>query len=86
MLCFRSYCGLAVAAWALLGGTGLWAKNAVTDAYALKLWTVEDRLPGSPVVGVTQAADGYLWLATRVQLIRFNGMEFAEVAVPESVR
>jgi len=77
---------LACAAWALLGGTGLWAKNAVTDAYALKLWTVEDRLPGSPVIGVTQAADGYLWLATRAQLIRFNGVEFAEVAVPENVR
>ena len=82
---FRSFCGWAIAAWALLGGAGLWAKNAATDAYALKLWTVEDRLPGSPVVGVTQASDGYLWLVTRVQLIRFNGVEFAEIAVPESV-
>ncbi len=74
------------AAWVLLLGTGLWAKNVATDAYALKLWTVEDRLPGSPVVGVTQARDGYLWLVTRAQLVRFNGVEFAEVPVPESVR
>jgi signal transduction histidine kinase/ligand-binding sensor domain-containing protein len=75
-----------IAAWVLLAGTGLGAKNAVTDAYALKLWTVEDRLPGSPIVGVTQAADGYLWLVTHSQVIRFNGVEFVEVAVPESVR
>jgi signal transduction histidine kinase/ligand-binding sensor domain-containing protein len=61
------------------------AGNAATDAYALKLWTVEDRLPGSPVMGVAQAADGYLWLVTRSQLVRFNGTEFAEVAVPASV-
>ncbi|MEI7900082.1 MAG: two-component regulator propeller domain-containing protein [bacterium] len=75
-----------VAAWVLLGGTGLWADNAATDAYALKLWTVEDRLPGSPVAGVAQATDGYLWLVTRSQLIRFNGVEFVEIAVPEAVR
>jgi len=60
--------------------------TAATDAYALKLWTVEDRLPGSPVVGVSEASDGYLWLVTRSQLIRFNGVEFIEVAVPDSVR
>ena len=73
-------------AWLALGGAALGAGNAVTEAYALKLWTVEDRLPGSPVAGVAQAADGYLWLVTSVQLIRFNGVEFYEVAVPEAVR
>ena len=58
----------------------------MTTAYALKLWTVEDRLPGSPVVGLAQAEDGYLWLATHVQLIRFNGVEFYDVPVPVAVR
>ena len=78
---------LPLVAWLTLGGgVSLGAGNAVTEAYALKLWTVEDRLPGSPVVGVAQAADGYLWLVTHVQLIRFNGAEFHEVAVPEEVR
>jgi signal transduction histidine kinase/ligand-binding sensor domain-containing protein len=75
-----------IALCVLLGGTGLRADNVATDAYALKLWTVEDRLPGSPVVGVAQAADGYLWLVTHSQLIRFNGVEFVEVVVPEGVR
>lgn len=74
-----------LAAGYLSGGTALLAKNTATDAYVLKLWTVEDRLPGSPVVGVAQASDGYLWLVTRSQLIRFNGVDFAEVTVPETV-
>ncbi len=60
-------------------------KRADSEAYALKLWTVEDRLPGSPVAGLAQAKDGYLWLVTRGQLIRFNGVDFAEVPVPEDV-
>lgn len=72
-------------AWAALAVTGLRASNAAKEAYALKLWTVEDRLPGSPVAGLAQASDGYLWLVTRSQLVRFNGVEFVEVAVPAEV-
>jgi len=81
----RSYRGWVCAAGLLLGGMALAADNVVSDAYALKLWTVEDRLPGSPVVGVAQAPDGYLWLVTRTQLIRFNGVEFDEIEVPAEV-
>lgn len=86
MMGLRSYGGLAVAVWVLAGGACRAADSAVTDAYALKLWTVEDRLPGSPLVGVSQSADGYLWLVTRTQLIRFNGADFSEVPVPAGVR
>lgn len=77
---------LSAMACLLCCGAASGAGNAVTEAYALKLWTVEDRLPGSPVVGVAQAQDGYLWLATPAQLIRFNGVEFYDVPVPEAVR
>jgi len=73
------------AALALLACVWRAAGTRATDAYALKLWTVEDRLPGSPVTGVAQASSGYLWLVTPFQLIRFNGAEFAEVAVPRDV-
>jgi signal transduction histidine kinase/ligand-binding sensor domain-containing protein len=68
----------------LSGGQGVWGAEA-GDAYSLKLWTVEDRLPGSPVVGVAQADDGYLWLVTGSQLIRFNGIDFYEIAPPRDV-
>jgi signal transduction histidine kinase/ligand-binding sensor domain-containing protein len=75
-----------VAVCCALAGASLGAAEShAPDAYALKLWTVEDRLPGSPVLGVAQAGDGYLWLVTRSQLIRFNGAEFAEVAAPDDV-
>ncbi len=77
--------GLAAVASAVLAAAGPAPGTRGADAYALKLWTVEDRLPGSPVVGVAQAADGYLWLVTRSQLIRFNGAEFAEVGGAEAV-
>lgn len=86
MMRFRSYGGLAVVAWMLAGGACCGADSSVTDAYALKLWTVEDRLPGSPVVGLSQSPDGYLWLVTRSQLVRFNGVDFVEVPVPAEVR
>lgn len=76
---------LAWMAAVLLAGGLLRAVPAMATAYALKLWTVEDRLPGSPVVGLTQAEDGYLWLVTRVQLIRFNGVDFYDVPVPAAV-
>ncbi len=82
----RHWCRRMVLATALLAVGLLRAAPAVTTAYALKLWTVEDRLPGSPVVGLAQAEDGYLWLATHVQLIRFNGVEFYDVPVPVAVR
>ncbi|MDD3544214.1 MAG: two-component regulator propeller domain-containing protein, partial [Kiritimatiellae bacterium] len=80
---------LLVAAWVVMllpARSALAAKRPVADAYALRLWTVEDRLPGSPVLGLAQAADGYLWLVTRGQLIRFNGVDFAEAGVPEAVK
>ncbi len=84
---FRSYGVWALAVWALAGGLCRGAEDAAAaDAYALKLWTVEDRLPGSPLAGLSQSADGYLWLVTQTQLIRFNGVEFTDVPVPAAVR
>lgn len=67
------------AAWLLLTPLLLACGTVSPDAYDLKLWSVEDRLPGSPLVGVSQARDGYLWLVTHTQLIRFNGVSFREI-------
>lgn len=80
---------IAVVLAALPGWTAVRAVAAVeaaTDSYALKLWTVEERLPDSPLVGLTQTADGYLWLVSRRMLMRFNGTEFVEIPVPTFVR
>lgn len=83
-ICGQVVCGV-VFITCLTGALRVSAKNPVTDAYALKLWTVEDRLPGSPVIGVNQASDGYLWLVTKTQLVRFNGVSFVTISVPEDV-
>lgn len=63
-----------------------WPLAIRASEYALKLWTVEDRLPGGPVVGLAQTADGYLWLVTPFQLIRFNGTTFLEIRVPAEIK
>lgn len=84
----RWWCGwcLAVVVWVVLLAGGVRAAVRDEVAYAIKLWTVEERLPSSPLVGVVQSADGYLWLASRTHLIRFNGVEFLEVEVPAEAR
>lgn len=68
----------------------LFITNAVAagrddDSYTLRLWTVEDRLPGSPLTGLTQSRDGYIWLSTSKKLIRFNGVEFASIPFPSAI-
>ena len=57
---------LAVKACALGLGTG-WLDRA---------WQTDDGMPDNRVVGVTQAPDGYLWVATGGGLVRFDGIRF----------
>ncbi len=42
-------------------------------------WTVDDGTPANTVMGVRRREDGYLWVATRAGLFRFNGEEFRSV-------
>ena len=44
--------------------------------YYTQVWTADDALPENRVVGITQTADGYLWVLTRGGLVRFDGVEF----------
>jgi signal transduction histidine kinase/ligand-binding sensor domain-containing protein len=61
------------------------AAEIIDDSYTMKLWTVEDRLPGTPLTGLTQSQRGYIWLSTETKLIRFNGVDFVALAVPDEV-
>jgi len=61
------------------------ATGTSEDSYTMKLWTVEDRLPGTPLTGLTQAERGYIWLSTETKLIRFNGVGFEALPVPQEV-
>src|SRR5882762_5590502 len=44
--------------------------------YVVDVWGIEDKLPGSSVIAVTQTRDGYLWLGTLYGLVRFDGIRF----------
>ncbi|HWW87346.1 MAG TPA: two-component regulator propeller domain-containing protein, partial [Vicinamibacterales bacterium] len=44
--------------------------------YVHRSWTRADGLPQNSVSGIAQADDGYLWIATRDGLARFDGARF----------
>jgi signal transduction histidine kinase/ligand-binding sensor domain-containing protein len=65
---------------ALLGGVTLvFGQPATAPApWTARVWQADDGLPDNRVTGVTQTPDGFLWVATRGGLVRFNGSTFQE--------
>src|SRR4051794_4361486 len=47
-----------------------------SDEYVTRAWDTEDGLPHISIFGIAQTPDGYLWLATREGLSRFDGARF----------
>lgn len=64
------------------GAEGLLPPSLAPE-YTLRRWTLDDGLPDSLVCGVAPGLDGYLWLATARYLVRFDGLRFQTVAMPE---
>ncbi|WP_181163663.1 ligand-binding sensor domain-containing protein [Pontibacter mangrovi] len=55
----------------------LWATTAAFgQQHNIRSWTLEQGLPQSQVMAIEQDSQGYLWLATRAGLSRFNGIDF----------
>src|SRR5262245_20922269 len=76
----------AVLLWAILAhGASASAQNASLDIsqYAHTAWTVRDGYFGAGVAAIMQSADGYLWLATRDALLRFDGVRAVAWEPPE---
>jgi signal transduction histidine kinase/ligand-binding sensor domain-containing protein len=44
--------------------------------YRFERWDTHNGLPQTSVTGITQTPDGYLWLATRDGLVRYDGIRF----------
>jgi len=44
--------------------------------YVHRAWTADSGLPAHEVLDIAQTGDGYLWLATRQGLLRFDGYRF----------
>jgi signal transduction histidine kinase/ligand-binding sensor domain-containing protein len=68
---------LATAATPLLAtpAAALDPDRALTQ-YLRDAWGREQGFPGGPVYGLTQTADGYLWIAAEKGLVRFDGIRF----------
>lgn len=45
-------------------------------AWFYRAWQTDEGLPDNRVTGVAQSTDGYMWVATRGGLLRFNGDDF----------
>ena len=55
------------------------APGASTNVnWTMRSWQSDEGLPDNSVVAVEQAADGFLWVATRSGLARFVGVRFRE--------
>lgn len=50
--------------------------NAKAPKYSIRHFTSENGLPQNSVRAITQDADGFVWLATEVGLVRFDGQTF----------
>ena len=67
----RAFLVLIVAS--VLGGMGAVAADS---QWSIKKWDLEDGLPALAITGLVQSADGFLWVATRATLTRFDGVGF----------
>lgn len=45
-------------------------------SWFIRNWQSDEGLPDNTVIGITQAPDGFLWVATKTGLVRFDGVRF----------
>ena len=59
------------------------AKAGARDSgWLVRTWQTDDGLPDNRIYAVVQSPDGFLWVATRGGLVRFDGLRFEEL-MPE---
>jgi len=51
-------------------------RNVITDI-TITTWNEKDGLAASTIMALAQDADGYLWVGSRLGLLRFDGVRFA---------
>ena len=51
--------------------------------YGHTAWRIQDGVLGGAALAVTQTTDGYLWIGTRVGLVRFDGVRFVPWIPPD---
>jgi len=71
--CLPFQAALILGFW-LCGGTGLLL--GADKTWSFRAWQSDEGLPDNMVEGVAQSPDGFLWVATRRGLARFDGVRF----------
>jgi ligand-binding sensor domain-containing protein/signal transduction histidine kinase len=54
--------------------------------YNCQSWTRREDLPANSINAITQTKDGYLWFGTSKGLVRFDGLDFKEIGMPDHVQ
>ncbi|MDQ8202179.1 two-component regulator propeller domain-containing protein [Pelagicoccus sp. SDUM812003] len=72
----------------LLFSQTAWAIDPAREIhqYNCQTWTRQNGLPANGINAVTQTIDGYLWLGTQSGLVRFDGVRFASIDLPDEAR
>ena len=69
----KSYTCVALAAFFLST-----ASAVAEQTWFVRTWQSDAGLPDNTVLGIEQTPDGFLWVATKTGLVRFDGVQFRE--------
>jgi ligand-binding sensor domain-containing protein len=65
------YVGWVICAFVLLA-------PRVEAKWFVRTWQSDEGLPDNTVMGIDQTPDGFLWVATKTGLVRFDGLQFRD--------
>ena len=68
---------IVVLTLAILLPSPLRSQATPTD-YLIDTWRFDDDLPRDGIISIAQGTDGYLWVSSRYDLARFDGVRFAK--------
>jgi ligand-binding sensor domain-containing protein/signal transduction histidine kinase len=54
--------------------------------YNCQSWTRREDLPANSINAITQTKDGYIWFGTSKGLVRFDGLEFKVIGMPDHIQ
>lgn len=57
--------------------------DKTVDQYLVDQWQTPDFIPSDTIASISQTPDGYLWLATLIGLVRFDGIKFSIISFVE---
>ena len=88
--CRRSFLSLlaVTALFGLLGPVRIFALDPAKSVYQYNCqsWTRREDLPANSINAITQTKDGYIWLGTSQGLVRFDGVEFKVINLPDNAQ